>query len=103
MCDVLPGLLEKGGLGSFQGNHSGKQISVAGFQLLDAFHCFLQCSRQQGHQLGLVDALVDGVAVSIHCILFAVNCFRYNGLHFMSNKAIDSSIGIRNKVKTTWI
>jgi hypothetical protein len=33
---------------------------------------FLQCSRQQGHQLGLVDALVRRVAVVIYFILLPV-------------------------------
>jgi hypothetical protein len=50
------------------------------FKNLDLGNGFLQRSSQQGHQLGLVDALVDGVAVSIHCILRASDRFGDNGL-----------------------
>jgi hypothetical protein len=57
------------------GNHAFK-----GFDLGD---CFLQRSRQQGHQLGLVDALVDRVAVIINCILGASDCLWYNFLRFV--------------------
>jgi hypothetical protein len=60
------------------GNHAFK-----GFDLGD---CFLQRSRQQGNQLGLVDALVDGVAVRIYFILFASDGFGNNSLGFVSEE-----------------
>ena len=75
------------------GNHAFK-----GFDLGD---CFLQRSRQQGHQLGLVDALVDRVAVLIYCILLASNGFRNNGLHLVSKEAVNNGVRVDDEVEAT--
>jgi hypothetical protein len=71
------------------------------FKSFDLGDCFLQRSRQQGHQLGLVDALVDGVAVSIHFILGASDAFRDNCLGFVGDKAVNRFAWVSNEVKPT--
>jgi hypothetical protein len=53
--------------------------------------------------LALVDALVDGVAVIIHCILFASDGFRNNRLNLVGKEAINRFVGINNEVEATGI
>jgi hypothetical protein len=63
--------------------------------------CFLQRSGQQGHQLGLVDALVLRVALIVHCILLASNCLRNNRLDFVGEETVNNGVRIRDEVETT--
>ena len=73
------------------GNHA--------FKTFDLGNCLLQCSGQQGHQLGLVDALVDGFALSINSVLGASDGFGDDSLNLVSNKTIYKNTRIMNKVK----
>jgi len=59
----------------------------------------LQSSGQQRNQLGLVDTLVDGVAVIIYFVVRTSNSFWDNGLCFVCNEAINRGVRIRDKVE----
>jgi hypothetical protein len=49
----------------------------------------------------LVDALVDGVAVSINSIFLASDALRDNGLGFVGDEAINRVVRIGNEIKAT--
>jgi hypothetical protein len=51
----------------------------------------------------LVDALVDGVAVIINCILFASDAFRDNCLRFVGDEAVNCLVRISNEVESAWL
>ena len=74
----------------------GGDFGFKGFDLGDGF---LQRSGQQGHQLGLVDALVDRVAIGIHLVLGAGDSFRNNSLRFVGDEAVYGLGGVGLEVE----
>ncbi len=75
----------------------GSKFGLKSFNLGESF---LQRSGQQGHQFGLIDALVDGVAVLIHFILRSGSALGDYLLGFVSEESINRLVGIRDEVKT---